>query len=348
METTFQKQGYSDPTLERELEAQHRQILRKAKIEGEHFAKSNRPRMRGDNIEPYVSALVSPYEGMAARIHLTVNAENHQAEAKMESDASEEKNKALSEKLQKTQTEKLKVEHEMQEKDMSLEELPYLAPKKSKIPIPLILGIVETAFGAAGFQLLGDNLLFAIVISAGITFALILLSKYLVEQLIENTQSSKRKAMLLAGASLIALMVFYILASLRSRQFVENADIPIQPIHLVFINVLFFVVTCVHYYSLYRTKAQRKRYQELMHYKKKLVGYAQEEHQLAGQIDALKKAKQDRTLIHMSKPGYIQWFIEQIRNWRAEAIETFKAANLAHRPDRQTPDCFYTHQSFIQ
>lgn len=333
--------------MERELEAHHRQMLRKAKMEGEHFAKTNRPRLRGDNLDPYVAMLVAPYDEMSARVQQSVGAENLQKETQMETDAAEEKNKALNENLEKTKTEKHKVEHEMDEKEMSLEELPYLAPKKEKVPIPLILAVVETFFGAAAFQILGDNLIIAIIISAGITFALILLAKFLVEQIIENTNDSRKKAMFAIGGAVVALAVFYLLAMLRAKQLSESTDFPIHPIFLVFVNILFFLVTCYYYYSIYRTKAQRKRYEELLRYQKILMELARQEAYLTEQIEGLKKSAVEKVRLMMSKPGYAKWLIERIRKWRVETIETFKAANLAHRSDKQTPDCFFTHIEFI-
>lgn len=342
METAFQnsRNEYSDAELEDVLEAEHREILEQARLKGIHFARMLKPSAKGDTLVFYTSEFSAKYDRMIALVRQKIQAENASIDAQILTDTGDEKARTLQEKQQQVQTEQYNFELELQQNGFSLDDIALLQQKKNFFVILVAIGICELAFNAGAFQILGDSLLFSIIISLGVTGALFYLAKHLAQFLKENTAESRKKSLVIAGTVITALSVFYLLAKLRSEYLSEQSHSHISPFLLVFVNVLFFVVTLWYYHRHAITKQDKEQYEKLLKYKERLDDLKKQDEELQQQIDRVKQVTSSelRTLLH--KPGYAKWLCQKIARWKTEAIETFKASNLSHRSDRKAPDCF--------
>lgn len=337
------------PELESSLEKQHRAILEEAKLKGGHYAKTNQPHLKGDALIHYVSDISAKYDEMSVMVRQRIQAENTAIDSQLMTDATDEKVKKLQEKRHGIQNEQHNLELEIAQKGINLDAIEPLRPLQNRKFLPLfgIIGISEIAFNATALQVTGDNLLFGLIISVGITLAMVLLAQFLGQHLKKSTAPNGQKALITAGATALALAVIYFLAKLRSQYMQEESQMEVSIIFLAAVNILFFAVTTWAFYKnatseeekqLYEEK--KKVYDEKMKDKNKLESLKKQNTDLEKEIEQIKQDTAGQLKIIFHKPGYQKVSIQRLAKWKIEAIETFKAANLAHRSDRQAPDCF--------
>lgn len=332
--------GISDTELENSLEAEHRKNLEEARIKGKHFAKQNRPELKGDSLEYYVSELLAKYGEMKARVHQKLQPDSCHTEAKMLSDDAERKINELEQKRQSVQTQMHNFELEMNQNGESLGNMKSLKPGKNIHIILAIIGITEILFNTGALQLLGGNWLISLVMSAGITGALFFLAKHLAQYLKESSHERPRKIAVTLGATFLALGVFYLLATLRAEQLKEQAHYNVHPIFLVYVNLLFYVVTVWYYHRNTTPEKEKQEHERVGNIKKQHDDFKRQDEELEGEIKSIKDELAQKLGVLLYKPEYARRLSERISRWSMEAVEAFKSSNLAHRPDRKAPDCF--------
>ena len=339
--STTHYSGFSDLQLESELRGQHCKILEEARIKAVHLARTNRPHLYGDNVSSYIGDLQSAYEGMVAHIWQKLQPEISHTEARMLSDETEQKVNELRQKKQDAETELYNTELVMSRNGDSLEEMAKVKPKqKDNGLIPIGIAVAETALNIYAFQLMGDNLIISLLISAGVSGALFLLAKHCAKHLKENSGQGKRNTLIAIGATIIALGVFFIIAKLRAEHLKEDGGMSIHPGILVFLNVLFYAITVWFFFRNTPTPEESVRHEKLHRLKEKTEGLKNMIKELSEEEKTIREDTSKKLKLHLHKPGYAKWLCERVHKWSAETTQAFISLNLMHRQDRSVPDCF--------
>lgn len=332
--------GIISPALEVELEANQKKILEQAKEKGLHYAKQNRPEPKGDTLDVYVSDLTTQYEEMVVRSLQTIQPESAGAEAKMIRDETSKKVKAYQQKKQEAEINLHNLELDLKQSGITFDQFSdFKKPKNFNIILAIIV-CSEVFFNTGSLQLIGDNLIMSLIISAGITGALFFLAKQVAKYMKENSADAKTKKIVAIGASLLALGIFFLLATLRAEHIKEKAHYSISPIFLVLVNILFYVVTVWHFFRNTQSPEEKDKQAQLASLKEKWDGYKQQITENEEKQTTIEQETADKLKLLISKPAYAKRLTERINRWSIEAVEVFKSTNLANRSDRKVPDCF--------
>jgi len=58
-----------DEELENHLDTERQKLLRKAVMKGKHFAKQNRPELKGDSLDSYISDIIAGHEVLIVHVN---------------------------------------------------------------------------------------------------------------------------------------------------------------------------------------------------------------------------------------------------------------------------------------
>ena len=332
---------FSDPELEKILEERHKKHYARACVNGKHFARQNRPHLKGDNLSSYIGDTEAGYHEMKALVLQKHEPDSCNAKGKILIDQAESKTKEIEEKKQFNETQLHNLELEMNHEGESLHEIKHSAPQKKFEFLLALIGAVETFFNATALPLLGDSYLVSLFMSVGITAGLYLLARQLGTYLKESIHENKKKILATIGISVLAMGVFYFLATLRAEHLKDQAHFNMSPICYVFLNMLFYVVTVWYYYKNAIPAHEKKQHERLSKLKNQSDALTQEIEELIEKQKAIKDELVQKLNILMQIPKYVGRLMDRIDRWRNESIEAFKSHNLAQRPDRKTPDCFH-------
>jgi len=121
------------------------------------------------------------------------------------------------------------------------------------------------------------------------------------------------------------------MAVLRSKSLENESHFQINPIWLVFVNLVFYVVTIWYIYRNTFSTSQKENLREKEHYDnlKKQVK------ELEDEIKAIKDELNEKLNYLFHKPEYAKGLIKAIRQWENEDIEEFKSNNLAIAPTKR-------------
>lgn len=342
MKTTFQNQHRCglQSDLEAVIEREHEKIKKEIVIKAIHYAKQNRPHLSGDSLPSYLGEFTSQYEKMISSVMHRLIPDFAIEQSKTVNEDAQDKIRKQEEKRDNARAELENLQLNIEQEGIPLEALNNFQPKKSNDWVPHIIVIGETVFNTGALQLLNDIWIYSLIISISISLAIFGLARQLAKFLKENTADSRKKRLITIGATAMALLVFYFLAVLRAKQMEENDSFRVHPIFLIGINILFFAITCWHFFRNAQSPEEKKNYERLKQLKEKKDSLEQEISKAESEIDSIKADTKQKLQELLKKPIECKWLIELVQRWKQEAIEIFKSTNLSYRRDRQTPDCF--------
>jgi hypothetical protein len=200
------------------------------------------------------------------------------------------------------------------------------------------IAVGETAFNAVAFQVMGENLLFAVLLSFGVTVTVLWLA-HATPMLHTKAQTAWGKRLALGGTFLLATAAFTALAVLRARYLAAH-DVQVEPVFFVAINLLLFTAAVLLAFFAVPSADEFKRHAALS----KLRRAVETRRREIEQMPQAKRALVD-TLAERTKQR--QAFVEQARRYRqrickmyAEAVAVFARTNRVHRRGGPTPACF--------
>jgi len=323
-----------DSVLENLIQLTHAELKELALKNGEHYAKRNQPNLTGDKLIHYTGEFKTGYEKLAAEISRLLQPQSHLPEGKMDVDYHKEKDGELDKQIQKTEHEIQKLEYELGGYDSK--------PITKRIKIALIITAIillgDTLFNTKSFQIIGENLLFAFVLSICIS-ATVCIFAHFIPFLIKKAKTRAKKRLIVILALLIATGLFYALGVFRSK-YLATHEIFISPVFFVMINLFFFITACIFSFFFLPTLEEIKQNAQ----KKKLQDEIDEKN---SQLKVLKeqKEKNKATLHDNSKSRvriifYSNYSMDLIRKMYKETVEVFKSTNLRCRSDHHVPDCY--------
>jgi len=327
--------GYCDPVLENTIKKKDAEIKERVRKNAMHYASRNCPRPMGDKLLPYIGEAKGGYEELAAYIQQYLQPATHYPEARMEADYANEKNKQLISDIANWEEQNQNDSYDLQRFN------PHNVGSRIRtaLILTLIIFIGDSTFNTAAFQLTGQSLLFSLLLSISLSFAVFILT-HLAPLLYKEATTRLKKTLIVIGTLTLATTLFIALAVFRSALFASQS-VSIKPVYFVIINLFFFIVSALlSYYILPCYEEIKEHWIQLMNHKnirkreKEINQLKKDKENL--KTDILKSAKH-----HMRTTYYSKYLVERTKKMYQEAVAIFQSTNLAFRSDHQTPDCFH-------
>ena len=323
-----------DPKLENLMHSKHAGLKDLAQKNARHFAKRNLPAPSGDQLPPYIGDITSGYEHLATEIFHNRQPSVHFPEAKIDAEHLREKVSRLADDIKTREDQNHRDEYDLGNYH------------PGSIPLRLwvagiatsIITIGEVVFNTKAFQITGESMLFALIISISISFG-ILAASHIAAFLYKGASTVFKRRLVIWCSLLLVSGVFIALAMLRSR-YLASHEVDVSPGYFVVFNLFFFIVSSLLSLFLLPTleeiKLQLKHIKLFRAVKKRKV----EIERLKGEINGIKEVILANTKYRLRETYYANYAAERIRKMHGESIGAFKAMNLISRTDGQTPDCF--------
>jgi hypothetical protein len=334
MKTQLTTTTYYNPMLENIINKRDNELKELARKNARHFAKRNLPASEGDSLLPYIGEIRTGYEQLSARINQILQPQTHFPEASMDNDLFKEKDKHLDAEIRAKEDQSHHDQYELGNYN------------PGSIPLRLWIAGIATAiifvgeiiFNAKSFQITGENLLFALIISFSISLGIAVFS-HIVAFMYKGARTRVERGLIIGGSLLLVSAVFTVLAVFRSN-YLASHDVNVSPGYFVLFNLFFFIVSGLLSFFLLPTWQEIK--ENLRHVR---LHYAmkkrnRELEKLKAEKIAIKDLHTTNNKQRIRLMHHANYSVERIRKMYFECVEVFKGTNLIFRTDKQTPDCF--------
>ena len=323
-----------NPALESILEKEDATLIELAEKNARHFAKRNLPAPTGDTLAHYIGELKSRCEKASANFSQKLQTSAHFPEARMDADFYKEKDGTLSKEIKALEEQNQNEEYELHNYNPGS----VYARIRWAIIITIIVIIGEILFNTKAFQVTGENMLFALLLSISVSFAVLIFSH--VSGLVYKEAKTKlQRRLVIAGSLFLASGLFITLAIFRSR-FLETHDVHINPFYFVIINLFFFIVSALFSFFILPSWQEMKENQHLLKKYREIVKRKELIQAKKNERENIREIIWDTTKGRVRIVHYANYSTETIRKMYWNAVETFKRTNLIFRTDRQIPTCF--------
>ena len=322
-----------DPVLEKMMQIKDTELKDQARKNAKHFAKRNLPALDGDSIANYIGEIKAGYEKLAADVFHYLQPAAHFPEAKTDADYFREKDQNLEAEINKKESQNHNDQYEIH--DFNPNSIPLRV--LFAVLATLIITVGEILFNTKALQVTAESMLFALILSICISFAVFFASH--IAPLMYKVAKNKLQRLLVISVSLIFVIGLFIgLAILRS-DYLAAHNVHINPFFFVIINLFFFIVSTLLSFFIMPLWSEIK--QNLIQLK---LYYAIKKRNK--EIERLKKEREqiraiimERTKLSIRIAHHANYAADRIRKMYWEAVGIFKTTNLTFRSDG-TPDCF--------
>ncbi len=305
-----------------------------ARKNARHFAKRNLPAPLGDSLLPYIGEIKTGSENLVARVNQMLQPKTHLPEASMDNDLFKEKDKHIDSEIKAKEDQNHLDQYELGNYN------PGSIPLRLWIAgiATIIIFIGEVVFNAKSFQITGENLLFALILSFSISLGIAVFS-HIAAFMYKSARTRVERWLIVGGSLLLVSAVFTVLAVFRSS-YLANHDVHVSPGYFVLFNLFFFIVSALLSFFLLPTWQEIKenlrhvRLHYAMKKRSRLVSKLKAEKISIKDLHTANNKQRIRLMHHAS------YAAERIRKMYFECVEVFKGTNLIFRADKQTPDCF--------
>jgi len=323
-----------DYQLEKKLESGHASILENSRKNAKHLASRNLPALVGDNLNNYTGEIKAGYEKLSAEVLQALQPAANLPEASIDAQYMKAKDTDLDKEIGE-------LDHKNENDQYVLDDY---NPKiiKRRIQIGLIITAIilfgEVLFNTKSFQVTGESLLFALLLSICISFAVYLLS-HAVPLLYKWVRHTWQRRLVIILSLLLVTGLFTALAIFRSA-YLEAHEIHIKPVYFVIINLFFFIVSTVVSFFVLPTwseirenSAKLKIYHEIEKRKEQIKDRKNQKAQIKDEVRD--KTKERLRILYLAN-----YVVKRIEKMYQEAIAAFKTTNMNFREDRKSPNCF--------
>jgi len=323
-----------DPALEDLLQKRDAELKVTAEKNSKNFAQRNLPVLVGDNLLNYTGEIKAGYEKLATEVFHYLQPEAHFPEAKVDADYFREKVKNLDTEI--NEKEALNQNDQNSLRDFAESSIP--ARISWAIISTLLITIGEIVFNTKAFQVTGENMLFALILSICISFAVFVFS-HMTPMLYKGVNTKLQKIMVIAGALLLVTGLFTALAIFRSS-YLATHDVHIQPGYFVIINLFFFIVSALLSFFVLPSWSEIKQNALLLKLQYVAKKRKKEIEQLKAEREKIMVTIMERTKVRIRIAHYANYAADRIRKMYFETLGMFKTTNLTFRNDSTPPDCF--------
>ncbi len=323
-----------DPVLEEMMRKRDVELKETARRNAKHFAKKNLPAPLGDSISHYTGEIRTGYEKLGAEVFHRLQPASHFPEAKADAEYYREKDGQLEKEINEKEAQNHNDQYELNEFDQSS------VPSRFRWAMisTFIITIGEIVFNTKAFQITGESLFFALLLSICISFAVFVFS-HIAPMLFKGAKNKIQRISVVVGSLLLITGLFTALAIFRSS-YLETHDVHINPFYFVIINLFFFLVSSLLSFFVLPTwpevKENALRLKTLLAIKKR----KKEIKLLKAEREKIKETILERTKIRIRIANYSNYAADIIRKMYWESLEIFKTTNLTYRNDGIVPDCY--------
>lgn len=332
--------SFQYPELEEKINVRDTAIKEMARKCARHYAKRNQPALKGDSLYPYTGEIRAGYEEVITYMLQYLQPEAGYPESRMEEDFFNEKEKELGEAIKEREEQNLNDSRDLEEyKDHNI-----LVRKNAALALSAFILVGEIIYNTGAFQVTGDNMLTALVISVSISVGVIVFSN-LIPSVYRRAKSSFEKKNIIGATGAVSVLVFGALSLMRVS-YLARHGINVSPFWFGIINIFLFIVSLLIGFFLMPTKKEieedTKRH-KLDHEIRKRKNEIKE---FLCEIESIKETKLERNKMRSRNTHLAMYLSDRICKMYKESMEIFKSNNISNRPDRKVPDCFnYNEQS---
>ena len=233
-----------DPKLEEVIQHKDVELKELARKNAKHFAKQNLPHPVGDSLASYTGEIKTGFEKLSSDVLDHLQPEAHFPEAKMDADHFKEKDKNLENEIKDREDKNRADEYEMGNANHG-----NISKRiRGAVIITIIITIGEILFNTKAFQILGESMLFALLISISISIG-VLIFAHMIPLLYKGAKTTIQKRLIVIGSILLITGLFYVIAILRS-EYLADHDVHISPFYFVIFNLFFFIVSALLSYFI--------------------------------------------------------------------------------------------------
>jgi len=325
---------HNQPQVETFLRKKDAELKLLAQKNARHFAERNLPALTGDSYLPLIADVKGGYERLSSETLQQLQPETHFPEGKLDISHAKEKEAALKWEIDQRE--------EKNEKDAVL--LDNFDPKAGQVWIKrtfwviILIMLGEVLFNTMAFQVIGENLLFALLLSLGMTVAIFLFG-HCAALLYKMARNRLQKIGIVVAALFISSCVFYGLALLRTEYLASN-EVHVNPFLFVMINLFFFIVTGLVSFLFLPSWDEMKNHLRMMKLYRPLQERKQEIERLKAEKENLKNHLHEMTKARVRSLHYAQYVNDSISKMYREAIGIFMRVNITYRSDHKIPECF--------
>jgi len=334
MKTQLATTTHYDSALEEIIFKKDAFLKEQARKNAKHFASNNLPAPAGNKLLPFTGDLKSGYEQLATEIFQHLQPDANLPEAKMDADALREKDNELDAEIKNREDQNRNDKYELDGYN------PGSVPARVMWAIisTAIIGVGEVLFNTKAFQVAGETMLFALLLSISVSFAVFVLA-HMAPFLFKRAKTSFRRRLVVAGALFITIGLFQTLAIFRSR-YLAHHEVDIAPFHFVIINLFFFIVSALLSYFILPSSDELKQHERRLKIYKTINKRKGEIKQLKREKEKIRDIVLEKTKERMRILYYTNYALDRIKKMYSESVSIFKNTNLIHRNDGKVPDCF--------
>lgn len=322
-----------DQALEAQIKQKDKQLKELAIKNAIHHSNENRPAPTKDMLEHYTGELRSGYEMAHSEIYHIVQPHGIFADAKIEDDFLNEKQRLLNIEAQAKLGEIKNLKYANQNSGGGVLKRALLC-----FIFTFIINIGEIIFNSKSFQVTGESYLFSLMLSAIVSFA-VFMASHMIPFLYKHFTKPLWRKLLIWGSLALVCVVFVVLAIWRST-YLANHEVAISPLFFVLFNLFFFIVsTGVSFLFLptieeFKAHLEQKKVLALIAKLEREVGDINEE------LEKIHQAKQENTKACIWVTSHYNSLMDRLRKMYWETIEIYKATNRTYRKDGIIPACF--------
>jgi hypothetical protein len=329
--------SYHNPELENILYKRHNQYKKECEKNAVLLGARNTPKLTGDDFRPFIGGVVAFYRGLFAYAHQFLQPDSQGPNAKITMEWASERDKIFDEEIKKRKHANALDEHKLEDYHPTMMTLRILF---SAIVV-LIYGLGEVMFNTKGFQLIGENKLFAFIIALGVSTLVCVLS-HVAPHFHKRAKTKRRRRLIEIGTILLVTCLFIALAILRTKVLAmqgENAS----PFVFIIINLFFFIVSTLFSYIIDPTLDEIREHLHFLERHLRIIRRKKEIKEIEADKIKLRDQAKAVTTLSMAITVHSKDIDELIKSMFHETVEHFKTTNIIHRTDGGVPDCFSTN-----
>jgi hypothetical protein len=321
--------------LDKIIEKKDAELKELARNNATHQAKNNLPDPNARGILSVITEdIKAGYEELISLAYQHQQPAAHLPEAQMDGALAGEQNQKLDSEINKL--------HDLirnKERELGKRKTVNLKQRiRNALLFTAIICLGEIVFNTMAFQTMGDNMLFCFLLSTSVTLAIFSLAHFAANQF-KNTESRKKKIMVVAGSLLAASAVFIVLANLRSAYMAQN-DILTNPVIFFVLNLILFIATALVSYQLMPSKKEIAENREIDKIHETIEKLKKEILVLELEKDDINRALTERNIERSRLAHYVEYTVARIIKKYQEALAIYKSENINTRTDGKIPVCF--------
>lgn len=323
-----------NPEIEKLILSTDKLLKEQAQQNAQHFAKRNLPSPEDTSLEHYTDDIKSGYESLQTLVLQKLQPDAHYPEASIDGDHLRDRDKFFDTEIKKRE--------DLNKNDEYT--LGINSPSSIKgrlniaIGITLLLTIGETVFNAMSFSIFGENLLYSLILSAGISVAVLCMAHF-ASFLFKGSKSRLQRWIIALSTLTLVSGLFIVLAVLRSK-YLAYHEVQVAPIYFFMFNLFFFIVAALMSLIILPSWNEIKENLHRIKIEKNIIKRKGEIEFFKNEKMKLKNSINENTKKRVRDSYYSEYQTIHINKLYREAIGQFKRCNLSYRDDKCVPVCF--------